>query len=290
MRHLIRLGIAAALLAASPGTVLAQGFFDMLFGGPKPAQPAPSYGNPSRLLPPQGSTRSLYTLPERSFPSPAERDDATPSEGKGSVFRTVCVRMCDGYYWPVSFATVRSRMHRDANACRASCGDEAKLFFMPSPTGQIEDAVDLTGRTYGRLPNAFRYRKALVSGCSCRPEPWSDAEMMRHERYALAEAETRRKEQDKAGADQAGPGASIGAGSQVYGPPAPTELLSAQAETQNSLETAPQSKAQTREPRPVRQVTVQRPQRPQAMRVAAQRQPPASWGPPVSQGMRWPGD
>ena len=44
--------------------------------------------------------------------------------------------------------------------------------------------VDLTGMAYSALPNAFRYRKALVPECRCRPQPWSEAELQRHREYA----------------------------------------------------------------------------------------------------------
>jgi hypothetical protein len=44
--------------------------------------------------------------------------------------------------------------------------------------------VDLSGRSYASLPNAFRYRKALVEGCSCKPAPWSVEEAARHQGYA----------------------------------------------------------------------------------------------------------
>ena len=44
--------------------------------------------------------------------------------------------------------------------------------------------VDLTGMAYSTLPNAFKYRKTLVEGCRCRPQPWSEAELQRHRAYA----------------------------------------------------------------------------------------------------------
>ena len=99
--------------------------------------------------------------------------------------------MCDGFYWPISFSASRSKFYRDANTCSSSCKSEAKLFHFPSNGGQIEDAVDLTGRAYARLPAAFKYRKALVQGCTCKPEPWSDAELDRHRAYATNEGATR---------------------------------------------------------------------------------------------------
>jgi hypothetical protein len=55
------------------------------------------------------------------------------------------VRLCDGYYFPISFSTMRSEFARDADKCAASCGSEARLFYHPNPGGDVEDMVDLTG-------------------------------------------------------------------------------------------------------------------------------------------------
>ena len=42
----------------------------------------------------------------------------TPQGGSGvATYRTVCVRMCDGYYFPVSFSTLPSHFPQDADAC-----------------------------------------------------------------------------------------------------------------------------------------------------------------------------
>ena len=89
-------------------------------------------------------------------------------------------------------------MH-DADACSASCGAEARLFFHPSTGGDAGSAVDLTGMAYSALPNAFKYRKTLVEDCRCRPQPWSEAEVERHRAYAQG------KSPGGAGAEHAGP-------------------------------------------------------------------------------------
>ncbi len=154
----------------------AQGLLDLLFGGPKPAPVAVP-------LPrgPQGTSGAnggvFHAEPKRAL---SEGD----GERSGGTFRTVCVRMCDGFYVPMSFATTRANFQQDQNKCQATCGADARLFFHRNPGGAMEEAVDLSGRTYGRLPNAFRFRKTLVEGCACRPPPWSEAELARHRAYA----------------------------------------------------------------------------------------------------------
>lgn len=178
MRRLTRLILAAAaatVVLILPAPVSAQSFFEALFGssGPKPAAPILRPA-PQRLLPPP-----VYS------PYRPERSEAKPRQG--GMVRTLCVRLCDGYYFPINFSTPRHKASQDADQCAASCNGEARLFYTSSPNGEIESAHDLTGRSYKSLPNAFLYRKRYVASCTCRPPPWSQAERNRHRRYAIAE-------------------------------------------------------------------------------------------------------
>jgi hypothetical protein len=104
------------------------------------------------------------------------------------TFRTVCVRTCDGYYWPISFSTTRGQLFDDEAQCQASCEGGARLFFHANPGGGMADAVDLEGRAYTQLASAFLYRRKRVEGCACRPAPWSEAELARHRQYGRAPA------------------------------------------------------------------------------------------------------
>ncbi|MGH7247160.1 MAG: DUF2865 domain-containing protein, partial [Pseudomonadota bacterium] len=102
-------------------------------------------------------------------------------EGTGApagTYRTVCVRTCDGYYFPISYSTVPARFAVDALACQRLCpAAEVTLYTYQNPGERIEQAVSISGAPYTALPNAFRYRKELVSGCSCRRpgESWAEA-------------------------------------------------------------------------------------------------------------------
>ena len=54
-----------------------------------------------------------------------------PTSGNGT-FRTLCVRTCDGYYFPISFSTTSEHFPADARSCEAICpGTEARLFYLP---------------------------------------------------------------------------------------------------------------------------------------------------------------
>jgi hypothetical protein len=174
----VAVAMLAGLLAWPAQPVLAQGSLQQMFGnGPPPPR---LYGYPG-LSP----NRSLYVWPSpRPFGSqpPERRDD--PAFGRAGIYRTMCVRLCDGFYFPISSATTGSGLARDADACNASCGTEARLFYHPNVGGDVDSMTDLTGMAYSALPNAFRYRKALVADCRCRPQPWSEVELQRHRSYA----------------------------------------------------------------------------------------------------------
>jgi hypothetical protein len=95
------------------------------------------------------------------------------------TYRTVCVRTCDGYYFPISYSTVPNRYADDQRACQRECpASEAVLYSYRNPGEDISQAVSLNGQPYTELPNAFRYRKEFTgAACSCRRpgQSWADA-------------------------------------------------------------------------------------------------------------------
>jgi hypothetical protein len=86
-----------------------------------------------------------------------------------ATYRTVCVRLCDGYYFPISFSTLPSHFQQDAEACQSKCAAPVELYSHPNPGGAMEQAMSLKSQEpYTRLKTAFRYRKEFVQGCSCK--------------------------------------------------------------------------------------------------------------------------
>jgi len=113
-------------------------------------------------------------------------DDATPwHHGESQTYKTVCVRLCDGAYFPISFATTRSHFAKDEAQCAARCGSPARLFVFPNPGGNPEMMRDRSGRSYVALPTAFQFRHGPVADCSCRAAPWEAASRARHRLYTL---------------------------------------------------------------------------------------------------------
>ncbi|MDQ8700258.1 DUF2865 domain-containing protein [Hyphomicrobium sp. LHD-15] len=104
-------------------------------------------------------------------------DEESSSGGGGSGFgslpyatyRTVCVRLCDGYYFPVSFSTLPNHFQRDEEVCQSKCAAPAELYYHQNPGAGMEQAVAARSNVqYTQLKTAFRYRKEYVQGCSCK--------------------------------------------------------------------------------------------------------------------------
>jgi hypothetical protein len=97
---------------------------------------------------------------------------------------TVCVRACDGGFFPVSHTGASSRADSLGQVCRSLCPNaEVALYSFPLG-GTIEEAVSSAGEPYARLPNAHKFEQSYDSSCSCRRPGQSWAE-------ALAGAEAR---------------------------------------------------------------------------------------------------
>lgn len=120
----------------------------------------------------------------RNWWSDDEDDDEYGDRSYGT-FRTLCVRLCDGFYWPISYATTPEYFERDRRKCESSCGSPARLFTYRNPGGELEEMEDLSGRPYSRLKTAFLYRTQFVESCKCRSDPWEQASLDRHRMYAL---------------------------------------------------------------------------------------------------------
>jgi hypothetical protein len=101
-----------------------------------------------------------------------------PDMPQSGTYRTLCVRTCDGYYWPISFSTAPGRFAEDDRACQRMCpASQVVLYAHRNPGEDVSQAVSLSGQTYADMPNAFLYRKQVNPACSCRRsgETWAHA-------------------------------------------------------------------------------------------------------------------
>jgi hypothetical protein len=90
----------------------------------------------------------------------------------------VCVRTCDGYFFPISFSTSQDRFRDDEATCQRMCpAAEVQLFSHRNPGEDMNHAVSTAGQLYSQIPNAFKYKTSWDAACTCkRPgESWANA-------------------------------------------------------------------------------------------------------------------
>jgi hypothetical protein len=132
----------------------------------------PQYANAAR-----GPGNFLESLFGNNNSNPVAPPGADLGAQSGT-YRTVCVRSCDGAYFPISFATVPGRFPDDEKTCKALCpAAEATLFSYRNPGEDMNQAVSISGQPYSSSPNAFRYRQEFNPSCACKAagQTWSDA-------------------------------------------------------------------------------------------------------------------
>jgi hypothetical protein len=96
----------------------------------------------------------------------------------------VCVRTCDGSFFPVSYSGAGSRADSLEDVCRALCPNADMALYSFPFGGTVDEAASPAGEPYANLPNAGKFEKAYDPSCSCRRkgQSWADA---------LADAEAR---------------------------------------------------------------------------------------------------
>lgn len=130
----------------------------------------------------------LAPAPRTSSDDPEIDPTAMFHSGRGNTYKTYCVRLCDGFYWPISFSTTSDRFEADSATCNTTCGSPARLFVHPVPGGGPATMVSLEGLPYTALKSAFMFRVRYDAQCRCQPQPWEEAARDRHKLFAAAQA------------------------------------------------------------------------------------------------------
>ncbi|WP_048709200.1 DUF2865 domain-containing protein [Microvirga massiliensis] len=105
-------------------------------------------------------------------------EEARPARRTVGGSRLVCVRSCDGYFFPLG--NVPKGDAGPEELCRALCPNADTVLFRAPVDGSIEEAVsEHGGRSYSDLRNALRYTRELDQSCTCRRPGQSWAEALR---------------------------------------------------------------------------------------------------------------
>ncbi|TAL80129.1 MAG: DUF2865 domain-containing protein [Beijerinckiaceae bacterium] len=130
-----------------------RGFFESLFGGGNP-NPAPTG------MPPDG------------VPPPAQAPQ-TPAGGAEAL----CVRTCDGGFFPLVLSARRTSPEMLTDLCKASCPNTEVKVYTRVPGAEVRTAVGLDGTPYMSLPAALKFQKSYDPACTCKPagQSWAQA-------------------------------------------------------------------------------------------------------------------
>jgi len=100
--------------------------------------------------------------------------------------RTMCVRTCDGAYFPVSSHASPLDFRRDAQVCSMMCpGTETELYYHPLMSESSEMRSAATGHPYSDLPAAYKFQVEKPGSepqCGCN-FPLYYKEMMKRQAY-----------------------------------------------------------------------------------------------------------
>jgi hypothetical protein len=87
---------------------------------------------------------------------------ADEQKGTGTGGLAVCVRLCDGFFFPSATSSGGDE------ACAAQCPDAPTARYTePAGSDKIEDAVSTLGARYSALPVAKRYQTTFDASCRC---------------------------------------------------------------------------------------------------------------------------
>jgi hypothetical protein len=146
------------------------GLFDRLFGGGiqrSDSLNALDYEE----APLDGGERVRRTLTPDGVLGPEFFADTGPKE-----FRTLCVRSCDGYFFPMSGASSRGDFARDQQNCESACpGSEVQVYYHKAEGAESASMVSAAGDLpYSELPTAYLYKQSGTprpQSCGCNRPP-----------------------------------------------------------------------------------------------------------------------
>jgi len=196
-------------------------FFEELFGG------GPSE-NPAMMPPDEG----------------LESGDDTPRGGPMAI----CVRDCDGGFFPISYSARSSNLDDLASMCRALCPNAEVKLYTASQWKGVNSALSIDGEAYRDHPNARKFEKVYDPSCGCKPpgqswaEALADAERLIAERHAKDQVVTAEQAEQLSRPQAPGVSKARKSKAPLQTPVAtPEPAAQAQPNTQEGAATAPET-------------------------------------------------
>lgn len=147
-------------------------FFEELFG----------------VAPPDETTglREVPVGPAEPEPADPFADQPVDERPRGGS-QAICVRSCDGGFFPLSYTAKNSNLDDLNGLCKALCPNAEVKLYTRAPWKDVNEAVSIDGEPYPDHPNALKFQKTYDSSCGCKPPNQSWAEALADAERILAE-------------------------------------------------------------------------------------------------------
>lgn len=142
-------------------------------------------------LPPPAPSREDVRDPFDDFRSNTDVPDEQPEEKPRGGSLAICVRQCDGGFFPVSYSARNSNLEHLNDLCRALCPNTEARLYTKSPWRDVDTAVSMDGESYADHPNALKFQKQRIAGCGCMPPGKSWVDSLEEAERLLAESNGR---------------------------------------------------------------------------------------------------
>ena len=98
-----------------------------------------------------------------------------PKRGAFGGSYVVCVRACDGSFFPVSYFGGTALEVQEI--CQSLCPNATVALYSLPFGGTIDEAVSINGEPYANLSNAHKFEQTFDASCSCRApgQSWAEA-------------------------------------------------------------------------------------------------------------------
>lgn len=171
-----RLANSSRVMAVAPGSSSTGNVFTSLFGNV-------GRGEVRRARPDE---RYDGRIEQVNLDADRSSREARTTSGSGAVYtlatgrgkrgsmrvgssRTVCVRLCDGFYFPINNRSHSDNFYDEHAMCIGRCpGADVSLYVHNNQSPVEGMRSTMTGEPYVNLPTAFVYRRKSVGDCSCR--------------------------------------------------------------------------------------------------------------------------
>ncbi|HUO53326.1 MAG TPA: DUF2865 domain-containing protein [Rhodoblastus sp.] len=172
-------GYAARASGDSPQRQALRARYDELCGG-RPRNIFESlFGSFSNQR--DGDQGPVERIPENG----AEGSDQGSGSHAHGGSEAVCVRTCDGGYFPLFFSARAAPEDQLQNLCQALCPNAEIKLFTRTPHSDISTALGADGTAYSDLPNALKFTKSFDASCTCKPPNQSWVEALAHAEQLL---------------------------------------------------------------------------------------------------------